>query len=105
MKLIYLFTLFIMSFSLLSCKKNNACVSAEITKTIIKGCGADTGTAWAVKLNNITYPADFTDSIPAAFKQQGLKVCIQYTIVTYPFACACCYDGPYARITSIKKAD
>ena len=102
MKLI-LFALFIMLFSLPSCKKNNECINAEITKTIIKSCYSDT--VWGVKLENITYPADFTDSITAAFKHEGLKVCIQYTVATYAFACPCCYGGPYARITMIKKAE
>ncbi|MEP6467719.1 MAG: hypothetical protein ABJB05_15520 [Parafilimonas sp.] len=86
-----------------SCKKNNGCVSGEVTKAIIKGCGADT--TWGIMVDTKIYPADFTDSIPAEFQHVGLKICVQYDTVIYPFECPCCYDGPFARIMSIQKAE
>jgi len=102
-------TIFFISIALflffLSCKKNNGCPNAEVTKTVIKACSFTADTVWSIKVDNKTYPADLADSIPAAFKQEGLKVCVQYSIITYPFACPCCFDGPYARILSITKAE
>jgi hypothetical protein len=86
-----------------SCKKNTGCITGEITKAIIKSCSTDT--TWGIKVDNKIYPADFTDSIPRNFQQVGLKVCLQYNIATYSFYCPCCYDGPFARIISIKKAE
>lgn len=68
-------------------------------------CGPDT--AWGVKLGQNAYPTNsgFADSIPAQLQQEGLKVCIQYKIYSIPWACQCCYDGPYIQILSIKKAE
>ncbi len=74
MKNALLFVLISLLFPLLSWKKNNECVSAEVTKTIVKAFFTDT--VWGIKLNNEVYPADFTDSIPAAFQDEGLKVCV-----------------------------
>ncbi len=73
MKLILFLVPICFLFAFLSCKKSNVCVSTEITKTVINCFD----TAWAVKLDKGTYAAD---SIPAAFQQEGLKVCVVYTL-------------------------
>ena len=87
-----------------SCSKNGVndnCQGAEVTKAIIKVCGPDT--TWGIKINEKIYPINFTsDTIPAEFQHEGLKVCVQYDTVMYMFMCPCCYDGPYARIKSIR---
>ena len=73
----------------------------RLSKTALNGCGKDT--IWGIKVNNEIYPGDFTDSVPGEFKQEGLKVYVKFDTIIYPFACPCCYDGPYARIISIRK--
>jgi hypothetical protein len=100
----YILFISLLFFSCTKNNENNGCKSAEVTKAIIKGCYADT--VWGIKVENKTYPVDFTsDTIPAEFQQEGLKVCIQYDTAMYFFMCPCCYDGPYAKIISIQKAE
>lgn len=72
-------------------------MNAEITKTVL----ACFDTSWAIKLDKGIYPAD---SIPATFQQEGLKVCIQYSLYEDLRMCACC-GGTHARIISIKKTE
>src|SRR5689334_11939587 len=98
---VILFAAVYISFSFLSCKKdNNECVSATIQKVYFNKCGGFEDTAWGIKLDQKTYPTHFPDSIPTAFQQESLKVCIQYKTYSIPWACPCCYDGPYIQILS-----
>ncbi|SRR6266542_1769628 len=97
MKHVIFLTLFYLLFSFLSCKKSNECVSAEITKKVINCFD----TVWAVKLDKEIYAAD---SIPVAYQQERLKVCIVYTLYYDPHMCPCC-GGTYADIISIKKLE
>ena len=46
-----------------------------------------------------TLPAD---SLPAAFQQAGLKVCIKYTTYEDPLFCACC-GGTRLKIKQIQR--
>jgi hypothetical protein len=108
MKSIFLFAAVLGLLSISSCHKDNnngECVFAAITKVMFNKCGGFEDTAWGVKINGLTYPQDLYDSIPAEFQHEGLTVCIQYKTISYPFACPCCYDGPYIQIISIKKAE
>lgn len=91
----FLSTLICISFLLTGCKKSGTCQSAEITK-MFPGTPCE---KWAIKVQDTIYSAP---NLPVEYEQNGLMVCVTYTLYNDPKMCACC-GGITADITSIQK--
>lgn len=77
-----------------SCKKKTGCNTATITKT------GTLCSKWGIQVDK-AYPSL---NIPDEFKQEGLKVCVEYELFEDLRLCVCC-GGIWANVKSIRHLD
>jgi hypothetical protein len=97
-----LFVLILVGSGLAACKKEcrPACGSGYQQATVVHGQNMCDPNGFRIQLSGGgTYPLD---SLPTAFQQPGLPVCLKYSLYEDLRRCACC-GGTRLRLTDIRR--
>jgi hypothetical protein len=87
---------------LTACRKTTPtpCAAGLASATVVHGRNLCDQNGYVIRLDGgATYPPD---ALPADFQQDGLKVCLSYSVYEDLRLCACC-GGPRMQIQQIQR--